>query len=134
MENLVNSLEWEDAFLNVTPRKLKSFRRKRDDYTFLVNQKPGLNGGQFQLPAGLVQGQVFDMVISRETLRASQAKSFDDLALPFRAVATDLVTGRPVVLELGRSRAFAAREHVDSCRSGRPSKSTAACSSTAACR
>jgi NTE family protein len=101
MQNLVESLEWEDAFLNVTPRKLKSFRRKRDDYTYLVNQKPGLNGGQFQLPAGLVQGQVFDMVISRETLRASQVKSFDDLALPFRAVATDLATGRPVVLESG---------------------------------
>jgi NTE family protein len=101
MQNLVESLEWEDAFLNVTPRKLKSFRRKRDDYTFLVNQKPGLNGGQFQLPAGLVQGQVFDMVISRETLRASQVKSFDDLALPFRAVATDLATGRPVVLGSG---------------------------------
>jgi NTE family protein len=101
MQNLVESLEWEDAFLNVTPRKLKSFRRKRDDYTFLVNQKPGLNGGQFQLPAGLVQGQVFDMVISRETLRASQAESFDDLALPFRAVATDLATGRPVVLSSG---------------------------------
>lgn len=101
MQNLVESLEWEDAFLNVTPRKLKSFRRKRDDYTFLVNQKPGLNGGQFQLPAGLVQGQVFDMVISRETLRASQVKSFDDLAVPFRAVATDLATGKPVVLGSG---------------------------------
>ncbi len=101
MQNLVESLEWEDAFLNVTPRQLKSFRRKRDDYTFLVNQKPGLNGGQFQLPAGLVQGQVFDMVISRETLRASQAKSFDDLRIPFRAVATDLATGKPVVLASG---------------------------------
>ena len=100
-EKLVESLEWEDAFLNVTPRKLKSFRRKRDDYTFLVNQKPGLNGGQFQLPAGLVQGQVFDMVISRETLRASQVQSFDDLAVPFRAVATDLATGQPVVLGSG---------------------------------
>jgi NTE family protein len=100
-QNLVESLEWEDAFLNVTPRELKSFRRKRDDYTFLVNQKPGLNGGQFQLPAGLVQGQVFDMVISRETLRASQVKSFDDLAIPFRAIATDLATGKPVVLGSG---------------------------------
>ena len=101
MQTLVESLEWEEAFLNQTPRKLKSFRRKRDDYTFLVNQKPGLNGGQFQLPAGLVQGQVFDMVISRETLRASQVQSFDDLAVPFRAIATDLATGKPVVLGSG---------------------------------
>ena len=41
-QNLVESLEWEDAFLNVTPRKLKSFRRKRDDYTFLVEPEAGL--------------------------------------------------------------------------------------------
>ena len=41
LEQLVESLEWENAFLNVTPRELKSFRRKRDDDSFLVNQKPG---------------------------------------------------------------------------------------------
>src|SRR6476646_6221671 len=31
MEKLVASLEWERAFLNFTPRQLKSYRRKRDD-------------------------------------------------------------------------------------------------------
>ena len=36
LEQLVESLEWERAFLNVTPRRLKSFRRKRDDDSFLV--------------------------------------------------------------------------------------------------
>jgi NTE family protein len=101
MEDLVESIEWETAFLNSTPRKLKSFRRKRDDDLFLVNQKPGLNHGEFQLPVGLVQGQVIDMVLSRETLRASQVTDFDKLALPFRAVATDIVTGDPVILRSG---------------------------------
>src|SRR5688572_22394997 len=46
LEQLVESLEWETAFLNVTPRQLKSFRRKRDDDSFLVNQRPGLNNGR----------------------------------------------------------------------------------------
>jgi NTE family protein len=101
LEQLVESLEWETAFLNVTPRQLKSFRRKRDDDSFLVNQKPGLNDGEFELPIGLVQGQVIDMIISRETLRASQVDNFDQLAIPFRAVAGDLVTGEAVVLKSG---------------------------------
>src|SRR5512134_2513374 len=101
LEQLVESLEWEAAFLNVTPRQLKSFRRKRDDDSFLVNQKPGLNDGEFELPIGLVPGQVIDMIISRETLRASQVDNFDELAVPFRAVAGDIVTGEPVVLGTG---------------------------------
>jgi NTE family protein len=101
LEQLVESLEWETAFLNVTPRQLKSFRRKRDDDSFLVNQKPGLNDGEFELPVGLVQGQVIDMIISRETLRASQVQNFDQLAVPFRAVAGDIVTGEAVVLGSG---------------------------------
>jgi NTE family protein len=101
LEQLVESLEWESAFLNVTPRQLKSFRRKRDDDSFLVNQKPGLNDGEFELPIGLIQGQVIDMIISRETLRASQVENFDELAIPFRAVAGDLVTGEAVVLGSG---------------------------------
>jgi NTE family protein len=101
LEELVESLEWETAFLNVTPRQLKSFRRKRDDDLFLVDQKPGLNDGEFELPFGLMQGQVVDMIISRETLRASQVQTFDQLSIPFRAVAGDIVTGEAVVLGSG---------------------------------
>jgi NTE family protein len=101
MEELIASFEWETAFLNATPRPLRSFRRKRDDDLFLVDTKPGLNDGEFELPAGLVQGQVIDTIISRETLRASRVESFDELVVPFRAVATDLVTGEAVVLASG---------------------------------
>ncbi|HVY65583.1 MAG TPA: patatin-like phospholipase family protein [Gammaproteobacteria bacterium] len=101
LEKLVESLEWERAFLNVTPRELKSFRRKRDDDLFLVDQKPGLVDGEFKLPAGLVQGQVIDTILSRETLRASEVHDFDKLLVPFRAVAGDIATGEAVVLRSG---------------------------------
>jgi NTE family protein len=101
LEELVDGIEWESAFLNVTPRKLKSFRRKRDDDLFLVDQKPGLNDGEFELPIGFMQGQVIDLILSRETLAASSVEDFDRLAIPFRAVAADLVTGEAVVLGSG---------------------------------
>jgi NTE family protein len=101
LEELVASLEWERAFLNFTPRQLKSYRRKRDDDLFLVDQKPGLVGGEFRLPVGLVQGQVIDTILSRETLRASEVHDFDRLLVPFRAVAGDIATGDAVVLRSG---------------------------------
>ena len=101
MEKLVESLEWDRAFLNFTPRQLKSYRRKRDDDLFLVDQKPGIGGGQFRLPVGLVQGQVIDTILSRETLRASEEHDFDRLLIPFRAVAGDLATGDAVILRSG---------------------------------
>ena len=41
------------------------------------------------------------MIISRETLRASQVDNFDQLAIPFRAVAGDIATGEAVVLSSG---------------------------------
>jgi len=101
MEKLVDSLEWDRAFLNFTPRQAKSYRRKRDDDLFLVDQKPGLVGREFRLPVGLVQGQVIDTILSRETLRASEVEDFDQLLVPFRAVAGDLATGDAVILKSG---------------------------------
>ena len=55
IEQVITTIDWDAAFLEDTPRELKSFRRKRDDDLFLVDQKPGLNDGQFELPLGVVQ-------------------------------------------------------------------------------
>jgi NTE family protein len=101
VEEFLASIDWNAAFGNVTPRRLRSFRRKRDDDLYLVRQKPGLNNGELQLPVGLVQGQVIDMIMSRVVLPVAHVEDFDDLAIPFRAVAGDLATGEAVVLGSG---------------------------------
>jgi NTE family protein len=101
VEEFLASIDWNAAFGNVTPRRLRSFRRKRDDDLYLVRQKPGLNDGELQLPVGLVQGQVIDMIMSRVVFPVAHVEDFDDLAIPFRAVAGDLATGEAVVLGSG---------------------------------
>jgi NTE family protein len=101
VEEFLASIDWDAAFGNVTPRQLRSFRRKRDDDLYLVSQKPGLNNGEMQLPVGLVQGQVIDMIMSRVVFPVAQIEDFDDLRIPFRAVAGDLATGEAVILESG---------------------------------
>ncbi len=106
LESFVREIDWDAAFLNTTPRELRSFRRKRDDDLFLVSQRPGLNDGEFELPTGVVQGQVIDLILSRATLPVARLASFDELAIPFRAVAGDIATGDAVVLadgDLGRA-------------------------------
>jgi NTE family protein len=99
--DFVGELDFDAAFTNSTPRQSRSFRRKRDDDVFLVGHRPGLNDGEFDLPTGVVQGQVIDLIMSRTTLPVSGIDDFDDLLIPFRAVATDVVTGEPVVLARG---------------------------------
>jgi NTE family protein len=101
IDEIAQNIDWQSALLNATPRSDRSFRRKRDDHLFLIDQRPGIKGGRFALPTGLVQGQIIDMILSRATRRAYAVRDFDALRPPFRAVATDISTGRGVVLRSG---------------------------------
>jgi NTE family protein len=101
LEDFVNGIDWDAAFLNTTPRQLKSFRRKREDDLFLLQLRPGLSDEGISLPIGVVQGQVIDTIMGRITLPVGLVRNFDDLPIPFRAVAGDLATGDAVVLGTG---------------------------------
>jgi NTE family protein len=101
LEAFVAGIDWDAAFLNTTPRRLKSFRRKREDDLFLLQQRPGIDEKGISLPTGVVQGQVIDTIMSRVTLPVAAVDDFDKLAIPFRAVAGDLETGEAVVLGTG---------------------------------
>jgi NTE family protein len=101
LKNIVDNLDWNAAYRDETPRRLEAFRRKRDDDLFLVDMRPGLNEGEIQLPIGLVQGQVADTILERYTLPAAEVKDFDNLPIPFRAVAANIATGDAVILGSG---------------------------------
>ena len=98
IEEFVRGIDWDAAFLNQTPRRLESFRRKREDDLFLLQTRPGLDEEGFALPIGVVQGQVLDTIMARVTLPVAHVRDFDELAIPFRAVAGDLETGEAVIL------------------------------------
>jgi NTE family protein len=101
VERVMTSLDWQDAFRDRPPRTDLNFRRKLEDQSFLVKFPLGLKGRKFRLPRGLVQGQKLTQTLRSLTLPVAQIQSFDDLAIPFRAVATDIVTGERVVLDHG---------------------------------
>ena len=101
VENVMTSVDWQDAFRDSPPRSSLNFRRKLEDQTYLVKFPLGLKSGRFRLPRGLVQGQKLTQILRGATLPVAQVQDFDDLAIPFRAVATDIVTGDRVILDHG---------------------------------
>ncbi len=101
IERVMSSLDWVDAFRDRPPRTDLNFRRKLEDQSFLVKFPLGIKGRKFRLPRGLVQGQKLTQTLRALTLPVAQIQSFDDLGIPFRAIATDIVTGDRVVLDRG---------------------------------
>lgn len=101
IESAMTSLNWQDAFRDRPPRTDLTFRRKLEDQNFLVKFPLGLRAGRFQLPKGFIQGQKLNQTLRRLTLPVAQVASFDELPIPFRAVATDLETGDAVIMSDG---------------------------------
>ena len=95
------AVDWDDVFHDKINRKDRSFRRKSEDRLWLIENKPGFNKGKIELPPGLVQGQKISNLLTELTLNVSDIDDFDELAIPFRAVATDIRTGEKVVLGSG---------------------------------
>ncbi|MGA1423519.1 MAG: patatin-like phospholipase family protein [Steroidobacteraceae bacterium] len=98
---LIESDEWRAAFTEPAPRDRLSFRRKSEDQNFLVKFPLGIKSGSFRLPKGLVSGQRVSQALRRVTFPVAGRAQFDQLPIPFRAVATDLETGDAVVLGSG---------------------------------
>ncbi len=98
---LIDSDEWRAAFTEPAPRDRLSFRRKSEDQNFLVKFPLGIKSGSFRLPKALVSGQRVSQALRRVTFPVAGRAQFDQLPIPFRAVATDLETGDAVVLSGG---------------------------------
>jgi len=101
IEQAIDEIDWDSVFDDSTYRADKTFRRKRDDDDFLIKRPLGFSDGSIKMPLGLVQGQKIDLVLSELTLPVALIDDFDKLAIPFRAVAADIVTGEQVVLGSG---------------------------------
>jgi NTE family protein len=101
IEQALNDIDWDDVFIDGTYRADKTFRRKRDDDDFLIKRPVGFNDGKIKLPLGLVHGQKIDLAITKLTLPVALVDDFDELPIPFRAVAADIVTGEQIVLSSG---------------------------------
>lgn len=101
IERLIYDVDWTDVFVDKTRRRDRPFRRKRDDDLYLIKIRPGLSGGKIKFPPSVIDGQKIDLLLKRYTLPVVTVRDFDDLNIPYRSVAADLVSGEAVVLDHG---------------------------------
>ncbi len=101
LENIVNEMDWHDVFNDKTSRSRATFRRKADEFGFLTDYKITFKDGKIVLPRGIIQGQNLFLELSRLLATTRSIGRFDDLPIPFRLVATDLGTGKAVVMKDG---------------------------------
>ena len=101
LEREILAVQWGDLFNSREPRQLLSQRRKEEDFELSPVLALGFREGEFRLPTGAVSSRSLEMLLRRYTLPTRHLTSFDQLPTPFRAVATDMETGQPVVMDSG---------------------------------
>jgi NTE family protein len=101
MHGIITSLDWNDLFSDDPARTEMPMRRKDADYRYLLNFEVGYKNGRIITPAGVVQGQKLLLLLRRLLISTWDVHNFDNLSIPFRAVATDIVAGKPVVFGSG---------------------------------
>ena len=101
MANVIGQLDWKDLFSDDPDRVEEPMRRKDADYRYLLNFEVGYKNGHIVTPAGVVQGQKLLLLLRRLLVSTWNVTDFDNLPVPFRAVATDIVVGKPVIFSHG---------------------------------
>jgi len=101
MEELVGSIDWDQIFTVRVERVERSFRRKQDDRPVMTQGRLHFEGLKPVLPSGVIAGQRLELMLRVIEALSPTTRDFDDLPIPFRAVAADIATGETVVIGSG---------------------------------
>lgn len=96
----VNRINWPAVLSGQVPFRSLSYRRKQDKVAFPNRIEFGLKKG-ISVPNGLNSGAAVGLLFDRTMLPYYDLKSFDDLPIPFRCVATEISTGQKHVFSDG---------------------------------
>ena len=101
LEEFVTGIDWKAVVGGLGQRDLEPIEQKRAGVTYSNDFELGLKDGRVTLPGGVVNTASIEDLLRSYVARARMESSFDKLPIPFRAVATDMITGQMVVLEKG---------------------------------
>ena len=93
LEEALTSADWDDLFVDDPPRADWPMRRKEDSEQPTWDFTVGVRGGRLILPKGALAGQKVELFFADLVKGGERAEDFDQLPIPYRAVATDLEDG-----------------------------------------
>jgi len=99
LENLALTTDWNETLTDTPPRTYKPYFEKEQDGKYQLEF--GFENRQIWMPRGLIQGRKVSLLFSSLIFPFGEVMDFDDLPIPFRCVAVDLLTGREIVLKRG---------------------------------
>ncbi len=101
IEEIMMNESWSDGYSDTIPRESLGYRDKQQRDRFNIPVNMGYSDETVKLPNGLLRGQTMSQLLQRSTGLVHQFGNFDELAIPYRAVATDLETSKAVILSQG---------------------------------
>jgi NTE family protein len=101
LEEFVTGIDWKAVVGGVGKRDLQTIEQKRAGVTYSNDIELGLKDRRVQLPAGIVNTSSIEDLLRTYVARARTQTDFDKLPIPYRAVATDMITGSMVVIDSG---------------------------------
>ena len=101
LREIVKQIAWDDIMKDTPPRGNLLLSQKQEHDLALLQVR--FNGLKPAIPRALTAGQKLQSLLTELTWKANYwaSGSFDQLRMPFRAIATDVYSGEEVVLESG---------------------------------
>jgi NTE family protein len=101
LEVAARAINWSETLGKQGLRDRTPINQKLASRTYTNSLELGIKDGRITVPGGLLKTQDIEDTIRDLVNDARLQKDFDDLPIPFRAVATDMVKGEMVVLDSG---------------------------------
>ncbi|MDD4201908.1 MAG: patatin-like phospholipase family protein [Candidatus Omnitrophica bacterium] len=99
LEQIMISTDWKNMFNDTPSMENLDFRQKTEE-RFYLNLEMGVKNGDLVMPTGFIAGQKLDFLL-RSLAPEEEVGSFDDFAIPFKCIATNVGTGEAVILDNG---------------------------------
>jgi NTE family protein len=101
MERAMRTADWDVVLGDEPDRPQRSWLSKDLERERVVGAEIGMGRKGALLPGGAVIGQQLERFLPELLGPPVNRRSFDELSIPFRAIATDIETGRMKILEAG---------------------------------
>ena len=101
LEERVTQVNWDQLFNDDPPREDWPARRKQAYQNPTFDFTVGVRDGRPKLPKGAIAGQQVQLFFNDLVKGAETARDFDELPIPYRAVATNLENGQMAVFSRG---------------------------------
>ena len=102
LEEILRKTDWDKLFQETPPRESIPFRNKNGREGELLGEgKLGISAERLITPQGVIEGQNIVPEFQRIFSKVPSPVKFDDLPVPYRAVAADIESGEAIVLDHG---------------------------------